>query len=90
MADNNNLVTKDYLDKRLARVEGEMAGIKGEMVKMKDEIVEMKDEIMGELKDMREEFSVHQFSHQRINDSLEEHETRLAFLEHPASSPSTL
>ena len=48
---------------------------------MKDEIVEMKDEIMGELKSQQENQKIHNYSHSRINDDLDDHETRICKLE---------
>lgn len=99
MPKNDNLVTKDYLDKRLSRFKNELKDelkgeliefkdeLKGELVELKDELknglVEMKDEIVGEIKAMREDFDAHQVQHQRINDTFEEHETRLQKLENP-------
>lgn len=65
----NNLVTEDYLDKRLEKLKGD--------------IVDLKDEIVGEIKATREEFDVHQSSHARINDTLEDHEKRLSTIEKP-------
>lgn len=54
---------------------------KSDIQALKKDILEMKVEVLGELKDMREEFSTHQFSHIRINDELQEHDTRLKSLE---------
>ena len=56
---------------------------KSDIDTLKKDILEMKVEILGELKDMREEFDVHQFSHVRINDELQEHDQRLKTLESP-------
>jgi hypothetical protein len=53
---------------------------KSDIKALKKDILEMKVEILGELKDMREEFDAHQFSHIRINDELQEHDTRLKSL----------
>lgn len=79
---NGELVTKSFLKSEL-EVFGQKLKeeIVGEVVVMKDEIVTMKDEIVKELRDMREEFNVHQFSHRRINDELEDHEDRIGKLE---------
>ena len=44
-------------------------------------MLESEERIMGELKDMREEHDTHQYSHMRINDELQEHESRLKVLE---------
>lgn len=74
MKTTNNLVTKDYLDKKLKSFKTEI----------KEELVEMKDEIVSELKAMREEFTAHQFLHQTANDTLDDHEKRLRKLEKPA------
>ena len=54
---------------------------KSDIKALKKDILEMKVEILGELKDMREEFDAHQFSHVRINYELQEHDTRLKSLE---------
>lgn len=48
---------------------------------LKSFILESEVKILGELKDMREEFDTHQFSHIRINDDLIEHDERLRKLE---------
>lgn len=69
----NNLVTKDHLDKKLKEFK----------IELKDELLEIKDEIVGEIKNMREEFDAHQFSHARINETLDDHEIRLSTLEKP-------
>lgn len=49
----------------------------------KDDIVE---EIVKEIKDMREEFNVHQFSHTRINDDLSELDDRVTKIEKTAKA----
>lgn len=54
---------------------------KSDIKALKKDILEMKVEILGELKELREEFDAHQFSHIRINDELQEHDTRLKSLE---------
>ena len=61
----------EHLDNKIDQVEKSL----------KDEMIEMKLEILTELKDMREEFKVHQFSHVRINDEFQEHDKRLRRLE---------
>lgn len=79
----NNLVTKLYLDKKLKSFKDELktelrtdlkSDLSGELYKIKDEIV-------GEIKTMREEFNVHQYSHVRIDEELEDHEKRIVVLE---------
>ena len=40
------------------------------------------DTVMGELKDMREEFTLHQGQHDNITDTLDNHNSRLKKLEH--------
>jgi len=57
-------------------------GLKKEL---KNELIEIKDEIVGEIKAAREESDVHQYQHQGLNDTLEDHETRLQKLEKPGS-----
>lgn len=49
--------------------------------KIKSYILDSEVRILGELKDMREEFSVHQSSHRRINDELQGHDRRIQKLE---------
>lgn len=49
----NNLVTKDYFDRKLQDFGGKLKN------KLKSELLEIKDEIVGEIKAMREEFDVH-------------------------------
>ena len=71
----NDLVTKEYLDKTL---DARFTQFKAEF---KDELYTIKDEIVGEIKDMREEFEAHQYSHTRIDDTLDDHEKRLTTLE---------
>ena len=94
MSKTNDLVTKDHLDKRLTRFKKELKqelrtdlvevadGLKKEL---KNELIEIKDEIVGEIKAAREESDVHQYQHQGLNDTLEDHETRLQKLEKPGS-----
>ena len=48
---------------------------------LKSDVLNMKVEIMSELKDIREEHDVHQFSHRRINDELQDHEKKIKRLE---------
>ena len=68
MAKANNYVTEKYLDKKLKSFKTELkTELKSEI---KIELYEIKDEIVGEIKAMREEFDVHQYSHVRINDEL--------------------
>lgn len=69
MLKTDNLVTKDYLDKRLDE--------------LKNELIEIKDEIVGEIKASRDDSDVHQFQHQELNDTIENHEARLQKLEKP-------
>lgn len=40
------------------------------------------DSVMGELKDIREEFTLHQGQHDDITDTLDNHNSRLKKLEH--------
>lgn len=48
---------------------------------IKSYIIESEVKIMGEIKNMREEFDVHQYSHARINDEIQDHEERIKNLE---------
>lgn len=80
---NNNLVTKTYLDKRLDQFGRKFKReLKEELrEELKDDLYEIKDEIVGEIRDMREEFNAHLFSHERISDQLQDHEDRIVKLE---------
>lgn len=87
---NNNLVTKTYLDKKLDQFGKELKTELKEEIKedigsfkedMKNELYEIKDEIVGEIKELREEFDAHRFSHDRIDETLEEHNQRIIKLE---------
>ncbi|PJC76124.1 hypothetical protein CO010_03310 [Candidatus Shapirobacteria bacterium CG_4_8_14_3_um_filter_39_11] len=71
--------TKD--DLKAFATKDDLKQVKDEIVEMKDEIVEMKDEIMGELKSQQENQKIHNYSHSRINDDLDDHETRIRKLE---------
>ncbi|MFC1625501.1 hypothetical protein ACFL1Q_00465 [Patescibacteria group bacterium] len=48
---------------------------------VKSIVLETEVKVLGELKEMREEFDAHQFSHIRINDDLQEHDKRIKTLE---------
>lgn len=78
----NNLVTKSYLDRRLNQFGNKLkTELKGELRKeLSEDLYQIKDEIVGEIRDMREEFDVHRFSYERIDDTLEEHNQRIAKL----------
>lgn len=49
--------------------------------KLENRIVESEVKILGELQKMRDDNVAHQFSHQRINDEIQDHEKRLDKLE---------
>ena len=68
---DGGVVTKSYLDNHFRIFKTEI----------KTEFLEIKEEIVKEIKDMREEFDVHQFSHLRINDEITEHDKRIKKLE---------
>jgi predicted GNAT family acetyltransferase len=68
-------VTEEFLDKKLDEK------LEANNQEMKTFILESKEQIMGEIKNMREEFDTHQYSHIRINDELQKHDTRLKALE---------
>lgn len=81
----DGVATKSDL-KKLERVLG--SDIKGleralrpEIKSLETRIVNSEVKILGELKDMREDFSAHQFSHRRINDELQDHEKQISKLE---------
>jgi len=81
--------TKQDIDNLYKKIKGEFAtkddlkafATKDDLKQVKDEIVEMKDEIMGELKSQQENQEIHNYSHSRINDDLDDHETRIRKLE---------
>lgn len=79
----NDLVTKKYLDSRLRKFKTELkTELKEELrADLKSDLYDIKDEIVKEIKDLREEFQAHQFSHIRINDDLQDHEKGLKGLE---------
>ncbi|KKT82136.1 MAG: hypothetical protein A2700_03090 [Candidatus Blackburnbacteria bacterium RIFCSPHIGHO2_01_FULL_44_64] len=72
-------VTKKYLDERLEGLKTELHS------EIKNDLLEFKDEILSELQKIRDNFDAHQFSHQRINDDLADHDDRLVKLEKPTS-----
>lgn len=76
---NEELITKDYLSSEMGKLEERLE--KCIVERVVGEMVTIKDEIVKEVKDMREEFNVHQFSHRRINGELEDHEDRISRLE---------
>ncbi len=51
------------------------------MILLRDDLAGMKDEIIGELKAKREEDTAHQGTHQRQEETLENHEERITSLE---------
>ena len=81
----NNLVTKDHLDKKFKEFKSELkTELKTELrCELKEDLLEIKDEIVGEIKALREEFDTHQFSHARIDETLDDHEERITTLEKP-------
>ena len=76
MAKNNSATKSD-----IRAVKSDIRAVKSDVKALGKDVLEMKVEILGELKDMREEFDTHQFSHIRINDELQEHDGRLKKLE---------
>ncbi len=58
----SNYVTKNDLE----------TSIGGAKKEIKTAILVSEEKVLGELQDMREELSVHQFSHARINDEIQE------------------
>ena len=81
--------TKQDIDCLYKKIKSEFAtkddlkafATKDDLKQVKDEIIEMKDEIMSELKSQQENQEVHTYSHSRINDDLDDHETRIRKLE---------
>lgn len=67
----SKIVTEKYLTDTLTVFKSDI----------KDELFEIKAEIISEIKDMREEFDTHQYSHTRINDELQEHDKSIKALE---------
>lgn len=82
---SNHILTKEYLDKTLDERFGEfdekLINLKKDL---SNEMLNWKVEIVSEIKAMREEFNTHQYSHLRINETLEDHEKRLTSLGAPA------
>lgn len=70
----NDVLTKDYFDKKLNEVDEKFILLKKDL---SSEMLNWKVEIVGEIKAMREEFDTHQYSHLRIDETLEDHEKRL-------------
>ncbi len=60
---------------------GDVKRLETKFDEMKNDNLEMKLEILTEIKNMREEFDVHQYSHSRVNDEIQEHDQRLKVLE---------
>lgn len=55
--------------------------MKDEMTLLRSDVAGMKDEVVTEIKAMREEFTVHQGTHIRQQETLENHEKRITSLE---------
>jgi hypothetical protein len=70
--------TKDDIKRLEKKINNDIGSLEKSL---ESRILESEVKILGELKDMREEFSTHQFSHMRINDELQEHDGRLKKLE---------
>ncbi len=66
-----DFVTKEFLSDSLEKFGSDL----------KSELLEIKVEIIKEIKDMREEFDTHQYSHVRINDEIQDREKRIKVLE---------
>lgn len=80
---SDEVVTKSYLTQTLHAFGKKLEERITERVegKVSKRILESEDRIMKELKEMREEFDAHQFSHQRINDEINGHENRITNIE---------
>lgn len=57
------------------------------ITEFKSEILDSVDAVMGEIKAVRENQEAHNFSHERIDDDLDDHETRIGKLE---KTPATV
>ncbi len=77
----SNYVTKGFLTTKLSKLKEELRSeIKNSKKSVKDVILDSELRILKELKDMREEFEVHQFSHQRINQEIEELQKKVGII----------
>lgn len=69
------------VDERFDQVDQKFNEVNDQIIQLKkdlsSEMLNWKVEIVGEIKAMREEFDTHQYSHLRINETLEDHEKRL-------------
>jgi chromosome segregation ATPase len=55
--------------------------MRDEMALLRNDVAGMKDEVVTELKAIREEFTAHQGTHQRQQETLENYQKRIASLE---------
>lgn len=90
-------VTERHFDKKLKKeltitrvslktyFDDKLDDFREEVNKKFEKMTEIMLEVLKEVRDKREEDEVHQGSHSRMSDTLEEHETRIAKLEHKAS-----
>lgn len=65
------------LDMRVRRLDEEIMLLKDEVKGFKDEFLILLDPVMGELKAIREELAAHSLSHERIQATLDEHQSRI-------------
>lgn len=72
--------TKAELHYEVQQIREEMA-TKEDLRQFESRILTILDKVLGELKIMREEFSMHSGGHQRMNDDIDDLQTRVAVLE---------
>lgn len=77
--------TKDDLKKTHFLIKDDIEDLEdrfdNKLTTFKSEILDAVDGVMGEIKKVRENQEAHNFSHERIDDELEGHETRIGNLE---------
>lgn len=72
-------------DSGVTSLKSNVRGLKSDIKSLESKISKSEIKILSEIKDLREDFSAHQFSHMRINDDLIEHDSRLKKLETTAT-----
>ena len=94
---NNNHIDErfDKVDQKLAKVDERFDKVDQKFNETNEKLIQLKKdlssemlnwkvEIVGEIKAMREESTAHQYSHLRVDETLEDHEKRLTHLGAPA------
>ena len=74
----NGYATKKDLNRLENNLKEEMSGLKQDIT---NEMTNIKVEVLGELKNIQENDSAHQFSQMRINDDIQELQTKVKKLE---------